>query len=88
MRILRWEIRSAGNDILEAVSALKAIKAGSKAVVLLQTAMAAVAASEEPMRGVQSSGVCIVAASVALKAPKAPRAPAWHSALFGKSRHP
>ncbi len=29
-----------------------------------------------------------VAASVALKAPKGPRVLAWHSELFGKSRHP
>ncbi len=86
LRISRWEIRGAGNDILvAATSALKAIKAGPKAVGCSSTGDG------------HGGGGCIggahdgaskasVTASVALKAPKGPRVPA-HSALFGKSRH-
>jgi len=65
--------------------ALKGIKFGLKAVAPLEGIVAAVAASEVPMAGAPKAAV---AASVALKAPKGPRSLAWHSELFGKSRHP
>ncbi len=64
---------------------MRAIKTGPKAVAPLETARAAVAASEVLMAGASKAAV---AASVAFRAPKGPRVLAWHSELFGKSIHP
>ncbi len=64
---------------------MKAIKTGPKAVAPLETARAAVAASEVPMAGASKVAV---AASVAFRALKGPRVLAWHSELFGKRIHP